>query len=348
MKKLLILLLLSTSLSSFADYLDFTLSDFCYQQPNVQDRGGIYFFPNEEVGITAVSLCVYKDQYGQYESKGKLKNGSQDGEWTEWYENGQISSEANYKNGELDGKWTTWYKNGQLYNEMNFKDGEAVGKWTGWHENGQMKYESNWKDDVVADGKKDGKHTEWYENGQKSYEGNYIDGKADGKWTVWFDNGQKSSEKELKDGKKDGKWIEWGITGKIIRESEWKDGECISGDWCADKLESELKLDSALIVTEDQLNTLKSAYVNNIAARVKSYWRYQGAKYDWTCQVYVKQDREGNIQAVNVQNCNLDDSEKARAFKNSIERAVYKASPLPVAPDDAVFDSEITFTFSVD
>ena len=28
---------------------------------------------------------------------------------------------------------------------------------------------------------------------------------------------------------------------------------------------------------------------------------------------------------------------------NSIERAVYKASPLPAAPDEAVFDQEIYF-----
>ena len=78
MKKLLLLLLLSTSFPTFAnkvfniddyvDYvdLDFTLSDFCYLQPNVQDRGGVYYFPNEEVGITDSSLCVYKDLYGQY------------------------------------------------------------------------------------------------------------------------------------------------------------------------------------------------------------------------------------------------------------------------------------------
>ena len=30
---------------------------------------------------------------------------------------------------------------------------------------------------------------------------------------------------------------------------------------------------------------------------------------------------------------------------NSIERAVYKASPLPAAPDEAVFDPEIYFIF---
>ncbi len=32
----------------------------------------------------------------------------------------------------------------------------------------------------------------------------------------------------------------------------------------------------------------------------------------------------------------------------SLERAVWKSSPFPPAPDDAVFDSEITFTFWTD
>ena len=65
------------------------------------------------------------------------------------------------------------------------------------------------------------------------------------------------------------------------------------------------------------------------------------------CDVYVIQDREGNVKAVDVQKCNLDDSEKARTFKNSIERAVYKASPLPLSSDESFFDDEIILKFRV-
>ena len=63
--------------------------------------------------------------------------------------------------------------------------------------------------------------------------------------------------------------------------------------------------------------------------------------------MFVQQDIDGTVQAVNIQKCNVDDSEKARAFKNSIERAVYKSSPLPPAPDEAVFDRQILFKFRV-
>ena len=94
MKKILILLL-STSFSTFASsHLDFTLSDFCYQHPMVQDRDEIYYLPNKEVGITAKSICIYKDSYGQYESEGKLRKGLKVGEWTFWESNGK----AKFKN----------------------------------------------------------------------------------------------------------------------------------------------------------------------------------------------------------------------------------------------------------
>jgi SH3 domain protein len=102
-----------------------------------------------------------------------------------------------------------------------------------------------------------------------------------------------------------------------------------------------------LVKIESQLNTLKSAYVNNIAARVKSFWRYQGTEDGWSAEVYVVQDRDGTVVAVDVRNANVDDSSKVKAFKDSIRRAVYKASPLPIAPDSSIFSKELIFKFIV-
>ena len=101
------------------------------------------------------------------------------------------------------------------------------------------------------------------------------------------------------------------------------------------------------LVIEDQFSKLKSSYIGLIAAKVKEEWRYLGAEDDWGCDVYIIQDEVGNVKAVNVQDCSTDDSDKAEFFKNSIERAVYKASPLPMAPDQSVFDTEIMFFFRV-
>ena len=125
MKKLLLLLFsLMLSFNSYGgSQLDFTLSDFCYQQPNVQDRGGVFYYPNEEAGITANSLCVYKDLYGQYMSKVKLINGKFDGQFIRWWENGQKHQEKNYINGKLDGNWTDWWSDGRIFFEKNYIDG---------------------------------------------------------------------------------------------------------------------------------------------------------------------------------------------------------------------------------
>ena len=105
MKKLLLLLfLILASFSTFADghhLRDFTLSDFCYEQPNVQNRSGVYYFPNKSVGITDTSICVYKDSFGQYSSKGIIVRGVFDGLWTGWTRNGEIWLESYYINGKV-------------------------------------------------------------------------------------------------------------------------------------------------------------------------------------------------------------------------------------------------------
>ena len=92
---------------------------------------------------------------------------------------------------------------------------------------------------------------------------------------------------------------------------------------------------------------MKTAYINNIGARVKTFWRYQAADDDWNAEVYVVQDRDGKVVAVDVRNANVGGSSEGKSFMDSIQRAVYKASPLPAAPDDAVFDKELYFIFSV-
>ena len=106
------------------------------------------------------------------------------------------------------------------------------------------------------------------------------------------------------------------------------------------------------IMPTDSPFYLKYVYVKNIRDRVRSYWNYQGAEVGWGCQVYVLQDRDGTIEAVNIKNCSTGNSDnalmaddKARSFKNSIERAVYKASPLPIATDEGVFRRELMFYF---
>jgi len=98
----------------------------------------------------------------------------------------------------------------------------------------------------------------------------------------------------------------------------------------------------------DQQKILRSAYVSDVISKVRKNWHYLGATDEsWSCEVYILQKDNGEVVAGDVQNCNIGNSTNAVAFKNSIKSAVYKSSPLPLPDDDAVFDYEIRFTFSL-
>ena len=133
---------------------------------------------------------------------------------------------------------------------------------------------------------------------------------------------------------------------KINKLSEEAEAEILYRQLLAEEVQDEQEL-ANLLIAEDKLNMLQNAYINNIAARIKTFWRYQSAEDDWTAEVYVVQDKDGNVRAVDVKNANVGNSKLAKSFMDSIERAVNKASPLPGAPDDAVFDKELYFVFSV-
>jgi SH3 domain protein len=117
-----------------------------------------------------------------------------------------------------------------------------------------------------------------------------------------------------------------------------------------DKLKAEIRLEQDKereIEMEDLLNIVKAHYVRQIAEKVKGQWRYQGAKDNWSCDVYILQDVNGKVESVSTQSCSVTYLAKKKAFKKAIEKAVYKASPLPKAPIKSVFDKEILLHFKV-
>jgi len=100
--------------------------------------------------------------------------------------------------------------------------------------------------------------------------------------------------------------------------------------------------------SKQNANNLKSGYINRISNRIRNNWIYKGAKDYWGCDVYITQDRDGKVLTVDVVSCKVDNWSKVKSFKNSIERAVYKSSPLPSAPDSSVFDKEVMLFFRAD
>ena len=138
MKKLLLLLFLIPLISCTEDWTGEK------EVTSLQDRNGIKYEVNSEVGFTGKYVEYYENGQKSYETN--YKNGKQDGLWTGWHENGQKESELNFRNGKKDGLWTEWYKNGQKKSEINFKNEMKNGLSTGWDKEGSVTKTETYKD----------------------------------------------------------------------------------------------------------------------------------------------------------------------------------------------------------
>lgn len=99
---------------------------------------------------------------------------------------------------------------------------------------------------------------------------------------------------------------------------------------------------------EERVNALRSSpeanrWIASISAKIARAWtRPPSARAGVTCIVSVRQLQDGVVTSVRVVSCNVDDV----ALRESVERAVYNASPLPPPPDPALFQSNLDITFA--
>ena len=92
----------------------------------LQDRNGIKYEVNTDVGFTGKYVSYYKN--GQKAYKGNFKDGKEEGLHISWHSNGQKWSEGSFKDGKEDGTRTKWNENGQKVSEKIYKDGVLVFK----------------------------------------------------------------------------------------------------------------------------------------------------------------------------------------------------------------------------
>lgn len=85
-------------------------------------------------------------------------------------------------------------------------------------------------------------------------------------------------------------------------------------------------------------------YMAMIAQAVERRWkRPLSARDDLLCQVNVRQTPAGVVLSVRIGSCNGD-----AAVRQSVETAVYSASPLPTPSNPRLFRPELTFNFRPD
>ncbi len=113
------------------------------------------------------------------------------------------------------------------------------------------------------------------------------------------------------------------------------------------RLASEAELRRTL-EAEERGNALRNSDQANrwhaaIVAKIQRAWiRPPSARPGVTCIVSVQQIPGGEVTAVRVTSCSIDDA----ALRQSVENAVYSASPLPPPPDPALFERNLELTFA--
>jgi colicin import membrane protein len=103
---------------------------------------------------------------------------------------------------------------------------------------------------------------------------------------------------------------------------------------------------NAQIATEERVNAARVGaagrqYLEQIIARISNSWkRPPGATPGTQCEIRVTQIETGVVTKVQVMSCNRDET-----VRQSIQDAVFGASPLPRPADPALFERELTIRF---
>ena len=93
------------------DELDFSSNNFCDLSPKVQLRNNNFYLPNQDNPYSGENLCVYLIN-GQNYSRGDIKKGLRQDNWTYWHQNGQKMAEGLYLDGVPEVQWNFWDENG--------------------------------------------------------------------------------------------------------------------------------------------------------------------------------------------------------------------------------------------
>jgi len=250
--------------------------------------------------------------------------------------------EINYNNSVPDGNWISWFENGLENGKGFFENG--TGEFFEFFESGEKAYQLFYKDGF-------GIKTYWHKNGEKESQANFINGKLNGKWTYWNENGHTVEEEKRKleeDKAKQPTEVELELKNQLEAEIAAKQ-QAFERELYTQLLYQEIQEEQSSELMQKIKNQeiiLKNAWVNNIAAEVRSNWRFSGENPDWFVKVLVTQNKEGKVLNITFGENNIGNSDIAKAFLNSVERAVYKSTPLPIAPDVSVWDKNVMFIFT--
>ena len=130
------------------------------------------------------------------------------------------------------------------------------------------------------------------------------------------------------------------------KDAEQRTAELARQQAAKDKAQREAELRDQL-AAEERLNAARTGgqeaqYKQLLYARITNAWiRPPSAQPGVVCVVHVTQVPGGEVTGVTVGTCNGD-----AAVRESVEAAVYRASPLPAPPTPDLFEREFTVNFA--
>ena len=96
--------------------------------------------------------------------------------------------------------------------------------------------------------------------------------------------------------------------------------------------------------TNAQMHAAVAGWVAEVTQRVEAAWiKPPTARSHLSCTIRVVLVQGGAVSSVSLGQCNGDE-----AVRESIEAAVYRASPLPPLPDPSLYQQPINFVFAPD
>ncbi|MEL0102663.1 MAG: cell envelope integrity protein TolA [Gammaproteobacteria bacterium] len=127
-----------------------------------------------------------------------------------------------------------------------------------------------------------------------------------------------------------------------------KDEESELANYELEKIEKELlalerneELIKQQMLRNAQLTDAEEKYILTIKSKIENNWLIpHDTKYDKICTVIVNQIPSGKVTDVKVHGCKAD-----ILYIDSLINAVWRSSPLPVAPDIEVFQENIVLQF---
>ena len=85
----------------------------------------------------------------------------------------------------------------------------------------------------------------------------------------------------------------------------------------------------------------KSKYKSAIKRHIETNWVIpQSSRWEGSCTAFVIQNPALEVTSVNIESCNSD-----FAYKKSLENAIWKSSPFPLAPNEELFEREVKISF---